>query len=61
MDYFTDVLATFCTLIVVITLLSMEGQSALIFNKKYIFICALKMNGLTPKLLRVMNDMRVSN
>ncbi len=40
MDYFTDVLATFCTLIVVITLLSMEGQRALIFNKKNLDLCS---------------------
>ncbi len=43
MDYFTDVLATFCALIVVISLLSMEGQRALRFHQNNL-ICVPKMN-----------------
>ncbi len=48
-------LLRFCALIVVITLLSMSKElSEFIIN---ILICVLKMN----EVLRVWNDMRVSN
>ncbi len=39
MGYFNDVL-TFCALIMVITLLTVEGQRALVFHEKYFNLCS---------------------
>ncbi len=54
MDYFNDDLTTFlCSMNISVTLLSMQGQKALGFNKKKILIRVLKMN----VCLTVWNDM----
>ncbi len=56
MDYFTNVLLHFCALIMVTTLLSMEGQRALRFHQKYLNLCSEVNEG-----LRFGTTLRVSN